>query len=78
MIQSFSLAVIPTRTSFTGDIVRVGWVPIFWEVQGKSISGDLDLDNEIYEQDDRTIVVTTPLLHWLSTRAYMNWPCQQG
>jgi hypothetical protein len=26
--------------------VIVGWVPIFWEVQGKSIGGDLDVDNE--------------------------------
>jgi hypothetical protein len=24
----------------------VGWVPIFWEVQGKSIGGDLDVDDE--------------------------------
>jgi hypothetical protein len=28
----------------------VGWVPIFWEVRGKSIAGDLDVDDEGSEQ----------------------------
>jgi hypothetical protein len=28
----------------------VGWVPIFWEVRGKSIGGDLDIDDEGSEQ----------------------------
>jgi hypothetical protein len=28
----------------------VGWVLIFWEVQGKSIGGDLDVDDEGFEQ----------------------------
>jgi hypothetical protein len=28
----------------------VGWVPIFWEVRGKSIGGDLDVDDEGSEQ----------------------------
>jgi hypothetical protein len=27
----------------------VGWVPIFWEVRGKSIGGDLDVDDEGFE-----------------------------
>jgi hypothetical protein len=28
----------------------VGWVPIFWEVCGKLIGGDLDIDDEGSEQ----------------------------
>jgi hypothetical protein len=28
----------------------VGWVPIFWEVRGKLIGGDLDVDDEGFEQ----------------------------
>jgi hypothetical protein len=28
----------------------IEWVPIFWEVQGKSIGGDLDVDDEGSEQ----------------------------
>jgi hypothetical protein len=30
--------------------VIVGWVPIFWEVQGKSIGGDFDVDDERSKQ----------------------------
>jgi hypothetical protein len=30
--------------------VIVGWVLIFWEVQGKSIDGDLNIDDESSEQ----------------------------
>jgi hypothetical protein len=26
--------------------MTVGWVPIFWEVQAKSIGGDLNIDDE--------------------------------
>jgi hypothetical protein len=38
--SKFKSSVVPT----------VGWVPIFWEVQGKSIGGDLDVDDEGPEQ----------------------------
>jgi hypothetical protein len=48
------------------------WVPIFREVCGKSIDGDLDVDEEGSEQNVQTLAVTTPLLRWLSTRAHTN------
>jgi hypothetical protein len=32
------------------DNLIVGWVPIFWEIRGKSIGGDLDVDDEGSEQ----------------------------
>ena len=41
------------------------WVPIFREVWGKSIGGDLDVDDEGSEQNDRTLAVTAPRLRWL-------------
>jgi hypothetical protein len=28
---------------------NLGWVLIFWEVRGKSIGGDLDVDDEGFE-----------------------------
>jgi hypothetical protein len=32
------------------QVLIVGWVLIFWEVQGKLIGGDLDVDDEGSEQ----------------------------
>jgi hypothetical protein len=32
------------------SLLIVGWVPIFWEVRGKSIGGDLNVDDEGSEQ----------------------------
>jgi hypothetical protein len=41
----------------------------------KSIGGDLDIDDEGFEQRRfKTRAVTTPRLYWLPTRAHMNWP----
>jgi hypothetical protein len=38
------------RKCLMGQEVIVGWVLIFQEVRGKSIGGDLDVDNEGSEQ----------------------------
>jgi hypothetical protein len=45
----------------------------------KSIGGDLNVDDEGYEQRRfKTRAVTTPWLCWLPTRAHTNWPRQEG
>jgi hypothetical protein len=41
------------------------------------IGEDLDVDDEVSEQR-RIHAVTTPRLRWLLTRAYTNWPRQEG
>jgi hypothetical protein len=34
--------------------------------RGKSIDGDLDIDKEGFEHNERTLAITTPLIHCLS------------
>jgi hypothetical protein len=46
----YLLAISSTTDSASSGLVIVGWVPIFWEVWGKSIGGDLDVDDEGFEQ----------------------------
>jgi hypothetical protein len=42
------------------------------------IGGDLDVNAEGSEQNDRNPAIITPRLHWLPTRAHTNWPHQEG
>jgi hypothetical protein len=46
--------------------------------RGKSIDGDLDVDEEGSEQNDQNLAITTPRLHWLPTCVHMSWPHQEG
>jgi hypothetical protein len=46
---------------------------------GKLIGGDLNVDDEGFEQRwFETRAVTTPQLCWLPTLAHTNWPHQEG
>jgi hypothetical protein len=47
-------------------IVDERLVPDLLRGRGRSIGGDLDVDDEGFEQNFKPFVVTTPLLHWLS------------
>jgi hypothetical protein len=64
-----TLNLIPLDERFSPDLPRG---------RGKSIGGDLDVDEEGYEQIDRNLAITTPWLHWLPTCAHTSWPCQEG
>jgi hypothetical protein len=46
--------------------------------RGMLIGGDLDVDEEGFEQNERTLVITAPRLHWISICAHTNWPHQEG
>jgi hypothetical protein len=52
-------------------------VPDLLRGRDKSIDGDLDVDKEGSEQNDRNLAITTPRLCWLPIRAHMNWPHQE-
>jgi hypothetical protein len=40
--------------------------------RGKSSGGDLDVDEEGSEQNEQTLAITTPRLHWLSIHEHTN------
>jgi hypothetical protein len=39
---------------------------------GRLIGGDLNIDKECSEQNDRNFAITTPRLRWLPTWAHIN------
>jgi hypothetical protein len=43
--------------------------------RGKLTGGDLDIDEEGVEQNDRDLAITTPGLRWLPTCMHMSWSC---
>jgi hypothetical protein len=45
--------------------------------RGKSIGGDLDVDQEGSEQINRNLTITTPWLCWLPTRVHTSCPHQE-
>jgi hypothetical protein len=47
-------------------------VPDLLRGRGRSISGDLDVDEEGSEQNGRNLAITTPQLDWLRTCMHSN------
>jgi hypothetical protein len=60
---------IPLNERLSPDLLRG---------RGKSIGGELDVDEEGSKQIERNLAITTPWLHLLPTHAHMSWPCQEG
>jgi hypothetical protein len=44
----------------------------------KLIDGDLNVDEEGFEQNDRNLAITTTRLYWLPTHVHMSWTHQEG
>jgi hypothetical protein len=53
-------------------------VPNLLRGRGMSIGGDLNVDEEGFEQNGRNLAITTPRLCLLPTWVHMNWPRQEG